>query len=57
MTFDIGLGVAGLVGGFGFTYWGPAITYIVCAIALTMVGLFFALYFLSPKNPQAEQLQ
>ncbi|MGO1942433.1 MAG: MFS transporter [Yaniella sp.] len=55
MTFDIGLGVAGLVGGFGFTYWGPAITYIVCAIALTMVGLFFALYFLSPKNPQAEQ--
>src|SRR5699024_6399119 len=26
-----------------------------CAIALTMVGLFFALYFLSPKSPQAEQ--
>lgn len=52
MTFDIGLGFAGLVGGFGFTYWGPAMTYIVCAIALTMVGLFFALYFLAPQRQQ-----
>ena len=55
MTFDIGLGMAGLVGGFGFTYWGPAMTYIVCAIVLTMAGLFFALYFKTPRTPDAKQ--
>lgn len=50
MTFDIGLGVAGLVGGFGFTYWGPAMTYVLCAIALTLTGLFFAMYSLTPRR-------
>lgn len=55
MTFDIGLGIAGIVGGFGFTYWGPSMTYIACALALTLTGLFFALYFLTSKNPGAEQ--
>lgn len=50
MTFDIGLGIAGLVGGFGFTYWGPTMTYVLCAIALTLTGLFFALWFLSPRR-------
>ncbi len=45
MTFDIGLGFAGLVGGFGFTYWGAAITYGVCAVALLITGMFFVLYF------------
>lgn len=55
MTFDIGLGFAGLVGGFGFTYWGPAMTYIVCAIALTVAGLFFAISFLAPKTPESQE--
>src|SRR5690625_408218 len=45
MTFDIGLGFAGLVGGFGFTYWGAAATYGVCATALLLTGMLFVMYF------------
>lgn len=55
MTFDIGLGVAGLVGGFGFTYWGPVMTYIVCALALIAAGIFFVLYFLTPNRQHQTQ--
>lgn len=50
MTFDIGLGFAGLVGGFGFTYLGAAITYGVCAAALSITGLLFVLYFRSKRQ-------
>lgn len=50
MTFDIGLGLAGLVGGVGFTYWGPTLTYIVSAAALILVGLGFAIAFFSPRR-------
>lgn len=45
MTFDIGLAFAGLVGGFGFTYWGAELTYGICAAALFIASLIFAWYF------------
>ena len=45
MTFDIGLGFAGLVGGIGFTYWGAQTTYLACAAILIMTTVAFAWYF------------
>ncbi|MFD6814592.1 MFS transporter [Enteractinococcus coprophilus] len=45
MTFDIGLGFAGLVGGIGFTYWGAQTTYLACALVLVITTLAFAWYF------------
>ena len=44
MTFDIGLGIAGLVGGLGFTYLGAQPTYLVCAALLLVSSLAFAWY-------------
>lgn len=52
MTFDIGLALAGLVGGFGFTYWGAGLTYGICAIALVAISLIFAWYFRSRRQAQ-----
>lgn len=57
MTFDVGLGLAGLVGGLGFTYWGAPITYILSGVALTFVGLLFAVYFLSPRRQNRQPLR
>lgn len=45
MTFDIGLGFAGLVGGIGFTYWGAQTTYLACAGVLVLTTVAFAWYF------------
>lgn len=45
MTFDIGLGFAGLVGGLGFTYLGADLTYLLCAAVLFVVSAVFFWYF------------
>lgn len=45
MTFDIGLGFAGLVGGIGFTYWGAPATYLGCAGALAVTTIVFGMVF------------
>ena len=45
MTFDIGLGFAGLVGGVGFTYWGAQTTYLACAVVLVVTTVAFAAFF------------
>lgn len=45
MTFDVGLGFAGLVGGIGFTYWGAQATYLACAGVLAVTSLAFAWFF------------
>lgn len=45
MTFDIGLGIAGLVGGLGFTYLGAQPTYLLCAGLLLITSAVFAWYF------------
>lgn len=50
MTFDIGLGFAGVVGGLGFSHWGPTTTFMVCAALLTLTGVLFALYFRTRKT-------
>lgn len=50
MTFDIGLGVAGLVGGIGFTYLGPTMTYLWCAGVLVLATIGFLGYFF--RRPQ-----
>lgn len=52
MTFDIGLGFAGLVGGIGFTYWGAEITYLVCAAILLATSVVFAWYFRTKRHAQ-----
>lgn len=52
MTFDLGLGFAGLVGGVGFTYWGAETTYLACAAALLVTSLVFAWYFRRKRAPQ-----
>lgn len=38
MNFDIGLAVAGVVGGLGFTYLGSSSTFLVCALLLLFTG-------------------
>ncbi|MGO0603933.1 MFS transporter [Brevibacterium linens] len=38
MNFDIGLAVAGVVGGLGFTYLGSSSTFLVCALILLFTG-------------------
>lgn len=51
MTFDIGLGFAGLVGGIGFTYWGAPATYLTCAVALAITTVLFTAVF-RRRRPQ-----
>jgi MFS family permease len=41
MSFDTGLALAGLFGGFGFTYLGPAGTYLLSAALLAVAGVLF----------------
>lgn len=38
MNFDIGLAIAGVVGGVGFTYLGSSSTFLLCALALLLAG-------------------
>ena len=38
MNFDIGLAIAGVVGGLGFTYLGSSSTFLVCALVLLFAG-------------------
>ncbi|UVI35389.1 MFS transporter [Brevibacterium spongiae] len=38
MNFDIGLAIAGVVGGLGFTYLGSASTFLLCALVLLLAG-------------------
>lgn len=52
MTFDIGLGFAGLVGGIGFTYWGAQTTYLACAVVLVITTLAFAWFFRRQRRVQ-----
>ena len=52
MTFDIGLGVAGLVGGLGFTYWGAQTTYLVCALVLFITTVAFVGFFRGKNRRQ-----
>lgn len=40
MNFDIGLAIAGVLGGLGFTYLGDSATFLVCAILLLSAGVF-----------------
>src|SRR5690625_3596715 len=42
MTFDIGLGIAGLVGGIGFTYLGAQNTYPARAVVLLLTSMRLA---------------
>lgn len=39
MNFDIGLAVAGVLGGLGFTYLGDSATFLVCALLLLLAGI------------------
>lgn len=39
MSFDIGLGIAGVIGGVGFTYLGDTATFLLCAGILLLAGL------------------
>ncbi|GAA1617419.1 hypothetical protein GCM10009700_02230 [Brevibacterium sanguinis] len=39
MSFDIGLGIAGVIGGVGFTYLGDTVTFLLCAGILVLAGL------------------
>lgn len=52
MTFDIGLGFAGLVGGIGFTVWGAETTYLLCAALVLLTGVVFAWYFRARRQVQ-----
>lgn len=52
MTFDIGLGFAGLVGGIGFTYWGAQTTYLACTVVLVLTTLAFAGFFRPNRRTQ-----
>lgn len=38
MNFDIGLAIAGVLGGLGFTYLGDSATFLVCALLLVLAG-------------------
>ena len=39
MNFDIGLAIAGVLGGLGFTYLGGSATFLVCALVLLLAGV------------------
>ncbi|GAA1864699.1 hypothetical protein GCM10009813_27170 [Brevibacterium marinum] len=39
MNFDIGLAIAGVLGGLGFTYLGDSVTFLVCALLLLFTGI------------------
>ncbi|MDN5833391.1 MAG: MFS transporter [Brevibacterium sp.] len=39
MNFDIGLAIAGVLGGLGFTYLGDSATFLVCALLLLVTGI------------------
>lgn len=39
MNFDIGLAIAGVLGGLGFTYLGDSATFLVCALLLLVAGV------------------
>lgn len=39
MNFDIGLAIAGVLGGLGFTYLGDSATFLVCAALLLLTGV------------------
>lgn len=39
MNFDIGLAIAGVLGGLGFTYLGDSATFLVCALLLLFAGV------------------
>ncbi|WP_413333707.1 MFS transporter [Brevibacterium sp. GP-SGM9] len=39
MNFDIGLAIAGVLGGLGFTYLGDSATFLVCALILLLTGV------------------
>jgi predicted MFS family arabinose efflux permease len=52
MTFDIGLGIAGLVGGVGFTYLGAQNTYLACAGVLLVTSMGLAGYFRQRRRTQ-----
>lgn len=38
MNFDIGLAIAGILGGLGFTYLGDSATFLLCALLLLVAG-------------------
>ena len=38
MNFDIGLAIAGVLGGLGFTYLGASATFLLCALLLLLAG-------------------
>lgn len=38
MNFDVGLAVAGVLGGLGFTYLGSSSTFLLCAVLLLLAG-------------------
>lgn len=38
MNFDVGLAVAGVLGGLGFTYLGSSSTFLLCALLLLLAG-------------------
>lgn len=44
MHFDIGLAIAGVVGGLGFTYLGDSQTFLVCAGFLVLTGVLAAIF-------------
>lgn len=39
MNFDIGLAIAGVLGGLGFTYLGDSATFLLCALLLLLTGV------------------
>lgn len=39
MNFDIGLAIAGVVGGLGYTYLGDSATFLLCALLLLVAGV------------------
>ena len=39
MNFDIGLAIAGVLGGLGFTYLGDSVTFLLCAFLLLITGV------------------
>lgn len=39
MNFDIGLAIAGVLGGLGFTYLGDSATFLLCALLLLLAGV------------------
>lgn len=39
MNFDIGLAIAGVLGGLGFTYLGDSATFLLCALLMLLAGI------------------